>query len=67
MGRGLHTGLYGKQEDTAVLLVQTTVLESGGSYELQYRYRSRLGANRASQCRIRRLFATIGTHAMTQA
>jgi hypothetical protein len=45
MGRGLHIGLYGKQEDTAVLLVQTTVLEPGRAYELQYRYRTNLPAD----------------------
>jgi hypothetical protein len=44
MGSGLHIGLYGKQEDTAVLLAQTVLLAPGHSYELRTRSRSNLPA-----------------------
>ena len=36
---GLRVNLYGDQADTAVLAVQTTLLEPGCGYELRYRYR----------------------------
>jgi hypothetical protein len=44
-GAGLHLGLYGKQDDTAVLIAQTTLLEPGHAYELRYRYRTNLPAD----------------------
>jgi len=47
MGHGLRISLYGKQDDTAVLIRQTTLLEPRHQYELRYRYRIALpeGAN----------------------
>lgn len=38
LGHGLHVGLYGKQEDRAILAAQTLVLRRGCLYELRYRY-----------------------------
>ena len=47
MGHGLHVGIYGRQDDTATLIAQTTLLAPGQGYELRYRYRTNLpeGAN----------------------
>jgi hypothetical protein len=43
-GGGLRAVLLGKQEDTAILARQRTVLEPGRVYELRYRYRVELPA-----------------------
>ena len=42
---GLRASLWGKQDDTAIIIVQTLALKPGVQYRLSYRYRVTLPAN----------------------